>query len=97
MTMPTAEVYNPDGSTFKTTIMHALNPPNGIETTMIGGAFDGSRFSHSYTPKSGEIKVDVEGDFPTFPGMSEAEGLRLIDGFFTIMFAEDSLTSRNRP
>ena len=81
---PAAEVYNPDGSTFKTTIMHALNPPNGIETTMIGGAFDGARFAHSYTPTDGKTKVDLEGDFPAFPGMSEADELRQIDGFFAM-------------
>jgi hypothetical protein len=44
-----AEVFNPDGSTFETTITHRLNPPHGIETTMTGGAFDGARFRHTYT------------------------------------------------
>src|SRR6185503_532322 len=41
-----AEVYNPDGSTFTMTIKHELNPPKGVETRMIGGAFDGARFVH---------------------------------------------------
>ena len=30
-----AEIYNPDGSTFTTTIKHKLNRPKGVETTMI--------------------------------------------------------------
>jgi hypothetical protein len=89
-----ADVYNPDGSTFTTTIKHKLNPPNGIETTMIGGAFDGARFVHSYTPTGGKTKVDLEGDFPAFPGMSEADELKMIDGFFTMVFAEDTETLR---
>ena len=29
-----SEIYNPDGSTHKTTIMHKLSPPIGVETTM---------------------------------------------------------------
>ena len=62
-----AEVYNPDGSTFQTTIEHRLNPPTGIESRMIGGAFDGARFTHSYTPAGGATKVDLEGDFPSSP------------------------------
>src|SRR5262245_16634235 len=45
-----AEIYNPDGSTFTTTITHTLNPPSGIVTTMKGGPFDGARFTHAYTP-----------------------------------------------
>lgn len=90
-----AEVYNPDGSTFTTTIKHKLNPPKGIETTMIGGAFDGARFTHSYTPTGGRTKVDLEGDFPAFPGMSEADELKMIDGFFTTVFAEDTATLRS--
>jgi hypothetical protein len=92
---PPAEVYNPDGSTFTTTIKHKLNPPKGIETTMIGGAFDGARFTHSYTPTGGRTKVDLEGDFPAFPGMSEADELKMIDGFFTMVFAEDMATLRS--
>lgn len=90
-----AEVYNPDGSTFTTTIKHKLNPPRGIETTMIGGAFDGARFTHSYTPTGGKTKVDLEGDFPAFPGMSEADELKMIDGFFAMVFAEDMATLRS--
>jgi hypothetical protein len=90
-----AEVYNPDGSTFSTTILHSLMPPKGVETTMIGGAFDGARFVHSYTPQGGGVKVDLEGDFPAFPGMSEADELRMIDGFFTTAFAEDAVTLRD--
>ncbi len=42
-----AEVYDPNGSTFQTTIEHRLNPPTGIETRMIGGAFDDGRFGLS--------------------------------------------------
>lgn len=85
-----AEIYNPDGSTFKTTITHKLNPPKGVETTMTGGAFSGARFVHSYTPIGDKTKVDLEGDFPAFPGMSEADELKMIDGFFTTVFAEDT-------
>jgi hypothetical protein len=89
-----AEIYNPDGSTFSTTIEHRLDPPKGIETTMIGGAFDGARFTHTYTPVDGQTKVDLEGDFPAMPGMSETDELAMIDGFFTMVFDEDTATLR---
>jgi hypothetical protein len=89
-----AEVYNPDGSTFQTTIKHRLDPPKGIETTMIGGAFDGARFVHSYTPVGAQTRVDLEGDFPALPGVSEADELEMIDGFFTMVFNEDTTTLR---
>jgi hypothetical protein len=91
-----AEVYNPDGSTFSTTIKHQLNPPRGTETTMTGGAFDGAGFVHSYTPAGGQTKVDLEGDLPARPGMTEADELRMIDGFFTSVFSEDTATLRTR-
>jgi hypothetical protein len=87
-----AEIYNPDGSTFETTIEHTLDPPNGVETTMIGGPFDGARFTHTYTPVDGGTKVDLEGDFPAMPGMAEADELTMIDEFFTMVFAEDEAT-----
>jgi heme-degrading monooxygenase HmoA len=90
----TAEVYNPDGSTFETTIRHRLDPPKGIETTMTGGPFDGARFAHTYTPAGEQTKVDLEGDFPPLPGVSEADELAMIDGFFTTVFAEDAETLR---
>jgi heme-degrading monooxygenase HmoA len=90
----TAEVYNPDGSTFETTIRHRLDPPNGIETTMSGGPFDGARFVHTYTPLGERTKVDLEGDFPALPGMNEADELAMIDGFFTTVFDEDTVTLR---
>ena len=90
-----AEVYNPDGSTFITTITHKLNPPKGVETTMAGGPFDGARFVHTYTANGGRTRVDLEGDFPAFPGMSEADELKMIDSFFTTVFAEDMATLRN--
>jgi alkyl hydroperoxide reductase subunit AhpC len=89
-----AEVYNPDGSTFQTTIEHRLNPPTGIETRMIGGAFDGARFTHSYTPAGGSTKVDFEGDFPAIPGVSADDELKMIEGFFTAAFTEDTATLR---
>jgi len=38
--------------------------------------------------------VDLEGDFPAFPGMPEADELAMIDGFFTTVFAEDTATLR---
>src|SRR5262249_16850081 len=89
------EVFNPDGSTFETTITHRLNPPAGIETTMTGGPFDGARFVHSYTQADGRTKVDLEGDFPAFPGMTEADELKMIDAFFTMVCTEDSVTLRS--
>ncbi len=89
-----AEIFNPDGSTFKTIITHTLNPHNGVETTMTGGPFDGARFIHSYTPMGSKTKVDLEGDFPAFPGMAEADELKMIDGVFSGVFAEDTATLR---
>jgi thioredoxin-dependent peroxiredoxin len=89
-----AEVYNPDGSTFRTTIEHRLNPPAGIETRMIGGAFDGARFTHSYTPAGGSTKVDLEGEFPAIAGVAPADELKMIDGFFTAVFTEDAASLR---
>ena len=44
-----------------------------------------------------QTKVDLEGDFQAFPGMPEAEELKMIDGFFTAVFAEDTVTLRNWP
>jgi len=89
-----AEIYNPDGSTFTTTIQHRLDPPKGVETTMAGGPFDGARFVHSYTSIGDNTKVDLEGEFPSFPGMPEADELQMIDGFFSAVFAEDTATLR---
>jgi hypothetical protein len=89
-----AEVLNPDGSTFKTTITHRLNPPHGIETTMTGGPFDGARFVHSYTSLGDRTQVDLAGTFPKFPDMPEAQQLAMIDGFFAGVFAEDASTLR---
>jgi heme-degrading monooxygenase HmoA len=87
-----ADVYNPDGSTFETTIRHRLDPPRGVETTMSGGPFDGARFTHSYTAVAGGTNVDLAGDFPAMPGMPEADELAMIDGFFTMVFGEDTVT-----
>lgn len=91
-----SEVYNPDGSTFEMTIEHTLEPPGRIETRMIGGPFDGARFTHSYTPADGGTKVDLEGDFPALPGMSESEELAMIDRFLTTVFDEDTISLRTR-
>jgi heme-degrading monooxygenase HmoA len=88
------EAYNPDGSTTEMTVEHLLDPPSGIVTTMTGGHFDGARFVHSYTPLDDRTKVDLEGDFPALPGMSEADELAMIDGFFTMVFGEDAETLR---
>jgi hypothetical protein len=77
-----AEIYNPDGSTFVTTIQHRLDCPNGAETTMLGGAFDGASFVHTYTAIGERTRVDLEGEFPAFPGIAEADELAMIDGFF---------------
>ena len=90
-----ADIYNPDGSTFTTTIVHTLNPPHGVETTMRGGPFSGAKFVHAYTSVDGKTQVDLEGEFPAFPGMAEADELEMIDGFFTLAFAEDMATLRN--
>jgi hypothetical protein len=38
--------------------------------------------------------LDVEGDFPELTGMSEADELEMIDGFFSTVFAEDTATLR---
>jgi thioredoxin-dependent peroxiredoxin len=90
-----AEVYNPDGSTFKTTITHTLNPPTGVETRMTGGAFDGARFVHSYSSAdNGRTTVDLDGEFPALPGVAEADALKMIDGFFTMVFSEDTIALR---
>ena len=89
-----AEIYNPDGSAFSTPIEHRLNPPRGVETKMIGGAFDGARFTHTYTPADGQTRVDLEGEFPDMPGMSETDELGMIDGFLTMVFDEDTTTLR---
>ena len=85
-----AEIYNPDGSTSTTTITQRLDPPNGVETTVSGGPFDGARFTHRYTPVGGETHVDLEGDFPAMSGLSEAEELAMIDSFFSAIFVEDT-------
>ena len=74
------------------TIQHRLDPPNGIETTMSGGPFDGARFVHTYTPLGERTKVDLEGDFPALLGMSETDELAMIDGFFSTIVAEDMAT-----
>ena len=89
------EAYNPDGSTTEMTVEHRLEPPSGIVTTMAGGHFDGARFVHSYTPLGDRTKVDVEGDFPALPGMSENDELAMIDGFFATVFGEDAETLRS--
>jgi alkyl hydroperoxide reductase subunit AhpC len=89
-----AEIYNPDGTTTRSTIRHQLSRPNGITTTMEGGALDGAQFVHLYTSVGGRTRVDVAGEFPVVPGMSEVEELKMIDGFFTMVFAEDEATLR---
>lgn len=88
------EAFNPDGSTTAMTVEHLLDPPTGIVTTMNGGHFDGARFRHSYTPLGERTKVDLAGDFPALPGMSESDELAMIDGFFTVIFGEDAETLR---
>lgn len=85
-----AEIYNPDGTTFPTTIEHRLDQPTGVETTMIGGAFDGATFRHTYTTVGDKTRVDLEGEFPEMPGMAAADELAMIDGFFTTVFDEDA-------
>jgi alkyl hydroperoxide reductase subunit AhpC len=89
-----AEIYNADGTTVRTQIRHEMVRPNGITTTMKGGPFDGAQFVHLYTALDGRTKVDLRGEFPVVPGMTEAEELQMIDGFFTMVFAEDQATLR---
>jgi alkyl hydroperoxide reductase subunit AhpC len=86
-----AEIYNPDGSTFVTTIAHKLGK-SGVSSKMKGGAFDGARFATTYTNVGGRTRVDIEGAFPAMPGMSAADELKMIDGFFTMAFGEDAVT-----
>jgi hypothetical protein len=59
---------------------------------VIGGPFDGARFTHRYTPVGDGTKVDLEGEFPAMSDMSEAEQLGMLDGFFSLIFAEDTET-----
>jgi hypothetical protein len=59
---------------------------------MKGGAFDGARFAASYTNVGGRTRVDIEGDFPVMQGVSAADELKMIDGFFTMAFEEDAVT-----
>jgi hypothetical protein len=87
-----SEIFNPDGSTFTTTITHKLNQPRGVETSMTGGAFDGARFVQSYTQVNGRVVVDLDGEFPAFPGMPEAEEIKMLDGFFAQILREDAAT-----
>jgi hypothetical protein len=89
------EAYNPDGSTTDMTVEHNLEAPNRIVNTMTGGHFDGGRFTFVYTASGEGTKVDVEGDFPVLPGVPEAEELAMIDGFFTMVLAEDVETLRS--
>jgi len=54
-----------------------------------------SRLSrHTYTPAAGQTRVDLEGEFPDMPGMSETDELGMIDGFLTMVFDEDTTTLR---
>src|SRR5262245_16904068 len=90
--------FNHDGSTTEMTVEHRLDPPTEIVTTMAGGHFDSAaRFVHSYTPLGDRTKVDLEGDFPALPGMSEAEELAMIDGFFTMTSARTRRRSAPGP
>ena len=57
---------------------------------MIGGAFDGATFRHTYTTVDGQTRVDLAGEFPEMPGMAAADELAMIDGFFTMVFDEDA-------
>jgi alkyl hydroperoxide reductase subunit AhpC len=89
-----SEIYTPEGATFKTIITHKLSKPNGIESTMTGGAFDGARFNTSYKQASGKVVVGIDGEFPAMAGVPEADQLKMIDGFFTQAFNEDAVTLR---
>jgi heme-degrading monooxygenase HmoA len=88
------EAYNPDGSTTEMTVEHRLDPPDVIVTTMSGGHFDGASFTFRYAPLGDRTTVDVDGDFPALSGMSQAEELAMIDGFFTMVLGEDAETVR---
>ena len=91
------EAYNPDGSTWTTTLTHKLSPPGLIESSMKEGPFDGARFAMTYTVIGGKTKVDVVGDFPLLPEMTEAGELGMIDQWFTSNLAEDEVTLRTLP
>ena len=39
-------------------------------------------------------RLDLEGEFPEFPGGNEADELKMIDRFFTKVFAEDNANLR---
>lgn len=91
-----AELFSPDGSTFQTTITHRLNAPESIEVSMSGGVFSEARFTHFYTAPGDKTEVDLAGDFPVLPGMTEADELNLIEGFFTMLYAEDAATFKSR-
>jgi hypothetical protein len=41
-----------------------------------------------------KTRVDLEGDFPALPGMTEAAELAMIAEFFTMVFDEDTETLR---
>jgi heme-degrading monooxygenase HmoA len=88
------EAYNPDGTTTAMTVEHVLDPPNEIVTRMIGGHFDGAQFTFTYTSLGDSTKLDVHGDFPALPGMSAADELAMVDGFFTMVLGEDAETIR---
>ena len=77
-----AELFSPDGSTFQTTITHRLNAPESIEVSMSGGVFSEARFTHFYTAPGDKTEVDLAGDFPVLPGMTEADELELDRGLF---------------
>ena len=63
------------------------------ETSISGAPFGGADFV-KHTPLGERTKVDLEGDFPALRGMSEADELATIDGFFTALVDEDTATLR---
>jgi hypothetical protein len=85
------ESYSPDGkTTYMSTATHAMNPPQGMESSIKGGPMDGARWKLTYTPMGDRTKVDMEGDFSPLPGMDEKVMWKMLDDFFTNAFNEDN-------
>ena len=83
------DVVGLDGKTTERwTATHRLNPPDGFETYISGGMFDGARVKHKYTPMGSQTKVELEGDFPQ--RTDESTQWKAIDDFYTTMFNEDN-------
>jgi hypothetical protein len=70
----------------------AVSKLYGMLPASSGATSDGRTAAGNQTVWS--VFVDLEGEFPAFPGMAEADELQMIDGFFTAVFGEDAATLR---